>query len=84
MCVRDAILLDAEQIAQIVFGKMAFGVLVIVDHCVRKSFLVGLALENLLLNRSRLRGTNENGYSLLFENILKKSQRIFSPPTFDK
>lgn len=46
-------LVEAEEVAQVVGGEVALDVFLLVDHTAAESLLVGLALENLLLNCPR-------------------------------
>lgn len=54
MRVRNAVLFNAKQIAQIVFGKMSLGILVVVDNRIGECLFVRLPLKDLFFNAARL------------------------------
>ena len=54
MCVTESVFIESEEVAQLSQREMSLHILLFVHHTAAEGFLVGLSLEDLLLNRSCL------------------------------
>lgn len=57
-------LVEREELAQLPQGEVALHVLLLVHHTAAQSLLVGLPLQDLLLDGSRLSGTQKSTHNI--------------------